>query len=508
MSASQGTSVPGTAVPIPTFTANGFIVPAQSAIVTGLNSDWNAAFGGNLNLAPNTPQGQLIASQAAIIGAANDQMVDLFNQLDPLKATGIVQDAIGEIYFIQRLPAQATGITVTCGGGQGVVIPENAYVVDTSNNVYFNTTQGTIGSNGTVSLIFQAVDTGPIPVPATVTIYSTVPSWDSAAVTSGVIGNNAESTTQFELRRQQSVSGNAQSTLSTIYAAVAAVPDVLELFVIDNPQPTTETIGGVTLPPNSLYVCVAGGYSETAVAQAIYGKKPVGVAYFPGNVSVNVEDPNPVYLVGTPPVYVGPVTPVLFENAIGAPICFSVVIFSPTLNSTVPSNYQTLIQAAIQAAFQGGIPSSPAATIGSIIFSNQPYIAAINALGAWAQVVSIAIGTAGPPSSPISASNVASYTGYISLNAGTPGTSGTALTVSGGVTGTIAVGMAVFGANVLPGTRIVSGSGSSWVVNNNQLVVSTTFANVTANQTAVSMQINWTPTLQNLDINVQLTSTP
>lgn len=494
----SGTKVPGTAVPIPSFTDRGFIVPQQSEIVTGINSDWNGAFGGNLNLAPNTPQGQLIASQAALLGALNDQMVAMFNGVDPMLASGIMQDAIGEIYFIQRLPAQATGITVDCGGGAGVVIPENAYVTDNNNNVYFNTSQGTIAPNGHVSLQFACTQTGPIPVPATVTIFTVVPQWNTAVVTAGVIGNNVERRTQFELRRSRSVSINGQSTLSTIYAVVAAVPEVLELFVIDNPQPTNTVIGGLTLPPNSIYVCVAGGFDPNAVAAAIYSKKPVGIPYFPGNTTVNVQDPNPIYIKnGT---YIGPFTPVVFETAIGAPVCFNVTIYSPSVNSTVPSDAATQVGQAIQNAFTGvDPPGSIAASIGSIIFASQPYITAINDLGSWAQVVSISVGVGLLGTINAGAGNIAAFTGSIA---------GTTLTVSGGVTGTIAIGMFVFGANVLPGTIINSGSGSTWVVSTSQTVTSTALTTVSANLTAVSMQINWVPTLQNADVNLTLTSVP
>ena len=50
--------------------------------------------------------------------------------------------------------------------------------------------------------------------------------------------------------------------------------------------------------------------------------------------------------------------------------------------------------------------------------------------------------------------------------------SGTALTVSG-VTGTIAIGQNVLGANVQPGTQVTGGSGSSWTVSPSQTVAST-----------------------------------
>lgn len=61
----------------------------------------------------------------------------------------------------------------------------------------------------------------------------------------------------------------------------------------------------------------------------------------------------------------------------------------------------------------------------------------------------------------------ASFTGSIS---------GTTLTVSGAVTGTIAAGQVLSGTGVATGTTIVSGAGTSWVVSTSQTVSSTTLA--------------------------------
>lgn len=55
----------------------------------------------------------------------------------------------------------------------------------------------------------------------------------------------------------------------------------------------------------------------------------------------------------------------------------------------------------------------------------------------------------------------ASFTGYIS---------GTTLTVVGSVTGTITTNQYVSGAGIAPGTKIVSGSGTSWTVDTSQTV--------------------------------------
>ena len=82
-----------TNVPPPAFGNTGFVAPAESAILAGVQADWNSAFGGYLNPALETAQGQLATSEAAVIGQANAQFLALANGVDPAYASGRLQDA-------------------------------------------------------------------------------------------------------------------------------------------------------------------------------------------------------------------------------------------------------------------------------------------------------------------------------------------------------------------------------------------------------------------------------
>ncbi|MCP1274821.1 hypothetical protein NKW43_14205 [Gluconobacter albidus] len=98
MSSSDAT----TSVPACSMTDAGFVAPSEPDILAGVQADINAALGGNVNPALNTPQGQLATSETAIIGDCNDQLLALFNGFDPRNATGRMQDALGYIYFMTR----------------------------------------------------------------------------------------------------------------------------------------------------------------------------------------------------------------------------------------------------------------------------------------------------------------------------------------------------------------------------------------------------------------------
>ena len=463
-----------TSVPTISFTANGFVVPAQADIVTGLEADWNAAFNGNLDFSiPSAPQSQLTVSQGAILGDMDDQLVLLFNSVDPAYAFGRMQDAVARIYFLERLPAQSTILEVACTGLVGVIIPIGALIVDPNGNIYFCTGQITLASNGTGTATFAAQATGPTPVPATVTIYQAISGWDTVAVSSGAVGNAVESRAAFEARREATVAANGAGFLPTIRGIVLKVPGVLDAYVTENDTAAPVTVGGVTLGANSLYVCVAGGASAD-IANAIWSKKNPGCAYT-GNTTVVVQDTNSGY---APPY---PSYNVSFQIPVAAPIAFNVRIVN---SSQVPATAQAQIANAVQSGFTGA-DGGVRAQIGATLYASR-YYADVAALGAWAQIISIKIGNGAAPD--------ASFTGAIS---------GTTLTASS-VTGTISIGAAVFGAGVAPGTIITAGVSSPFTVNTSQTVISTAMTSVTAASDDVALQINWLPTLQNADVNVIL----
>jgi hypothetical protein len=371
-----------TAVPPPTFGPTGFIAPTEASILAGVQADQNLAFGGNLNLGLNTPQGQLAQSLTAIIGDCNNQFLALTQGVDPSYASGRMQDAIGRIYFMTRNPAQSTVVTATCVGLFGTVIPIGAKAQDQGGNIYLCTQTGAIPASGTVDLTFAAQSTGPLACPAGYlnAIYQAIPGWDRVGnASAGVLGNVVESRSDFEYRRAASVALNAQGSLPSVLGAVFQVPGVLDAYVTENVTPVSANVGGITLVPNSIYVCVYGG-NATAVAQAIWNKKSPGCNYT-GNTTVYIQDSSSGYSAPYPTY------PVTFQTPTATPVLFNVAMQN---NANVPANAIALIQAAITAAFTGTDGGSRA-RIGSTLFASRFY-AGIASLGPWAFIYSVQIG--------------------------------------------------------------------------------------------------------------------
>jgi uncharacterized phage protein gp47/JayE len=125
-----------TAVPSVTFSATGIAVPDEIDILNGRLTDLDTAMGGGMSKSLTTPQGQIAMSDTAIIGDKNDNLAWLVNQINPDFAEGRMQDAIGQIYFIDRIAAIGTTVTATCTGLVGTVIPANSIAQDSSGYLY------------------------------------------------------------------------------------------------------------------------------------------------------------------------------------------------------------------------------------------------------------------------------------------------------------------------------------------------------------------------------------
>lgn len=259
----MSTPTPTTNVPAITWNNGVPTVPTEQQILTGRAADFTAAFGAGLNINPTTPQGQVIASDTAIIGDSNSQIAFVASMVDPNNAAGPWQDAIGSIYFLERIAAAGSVVTCTCIGGVEVTIPAGALMQDPSGYLWAATGAIEIGSNGQGSGTFQCQTQGPIALAGgiTCTIYSSVSGWDRVVTAAAAAeGRLVESRAQFENRRRNSVAINSHGTPQTIEANLLAVPNVLSCAVLDNPTNGTVDVGPTSYPlvAHSLVASVYG----------------------------------------------------------------------------------------------------------------------------------------------------------------------------------------------------------------------------------------------------------
>ncbi len=469
-----------TAVPPIIFGDKGPVAPTEAAILAGVQQDINVALGGGVNPGLKTPQGQIASTATAIIGDKNASIIWVANGVDPALNSGRMQDAIGRIYFMQRIPGQPSVQACICGGLVEVAIPVGALAVDRSNNLLWICQEaGTIPVSGTITLQFACINFGPTPGPAALEIAQTVFGWDTIVpVGDAVLGRLVESPAEFEARRAASVAANAVSILDAILGRVLAVTGVLDAYAVENDESLPKLVGGVILGPHSMYVAVLGGDPQT-VANVIWNRKAPGCSYN-GNTTLTVQDPNPQYV---PPV---PSYRVSYETPFVVNVGMLVVLKT---NAAIPSTALAQIQTAIIAAFAGA-DGGTRAKIGSTVFASR-YYATVKLLGSWAQIIDIQIGYA---------SRAARIMASIA---------GTTMTVTA-VAGNLAPGQVLNDAGLLAsGTTIVgqltgvTGQTGTYSVSTPQAVSSEAMT-ATELVNDITMNINQAPSIAAADIQLAL----
>lgn len=360
---SNTTNVPGI-----NWLPTGPVAPQESAVLSGTQQDINAAFGGNLNMTQlTTPQNQIASSNAAIIQDKNADMVYLANQMDPNNASGKFQDAIGRIYFMERIAGTPTTVQLLCVGEFTTPIPVGAKVQDTSGNFYVCQQAGTIPISGQITLPFACVNIGPTACPANTVIYivSGIAGWDTVDnPLAGAVGSNVESRAAFEYRRQQQVAIGAWGSITSVAAAVFDVDNVIDVFAYENITNATVNYGTTNYPvvAHSIYIAAVGG-APTDIANAMFQKKSPG-CNMNGNTTVTITDasflpPQPSYTY-------------TYNIPTNTAFAFAVQIQN---NSNLPANIVTLVQNAIVASFTGADGSQRART-GSTVLAGKYYAAA------------------------------------------------------------------------------------------------------------------------------------
>lgn len=292
-----------TNVPTIQFTPQGLILPTERDILQGVMADFNAAFGGELSQNLETPQGQLASSIAAIIADKNNQIAWLVNNIDPTYSDGIMQDAIGKIYFIKRKGQINSTATCQFIGLPGTTIPKGLLLKDTANNEWVVDDERSILETGVVDVQVTAKGIYGAKANTITQIYQSIVGLDRVTNPQDAIqGSDKESRQDFAERYKKSVAKNSKGTPESVYSNIAELDGVSDVYVVDNPKGEAVRVGvtNYTLKPHSLYVAVVGG-DPKEIGKTILTYAGNGCD-FNGNTEVTLYDdmylePKPSYTI-------------------------------------------------------------------------------------------------------------------------------------------------------------------------------------------------------------------
>lgn len=285
-------------------TDQGIIAPPVQEVKRGWWDIFTKAFGSDLNKTEKSPQGQLVVSLTAVTQDERDAMIQQLNQFDPRYAKGIYQDALGQIYFIDRQENTYSIAPVYLYGLVGVVVPKGFRLSDQSGNFWEILSSVVINPSGVVEATVQAVEAGVIEAaPNTITNIVTALSGldrvtNPSAAIAGLTTENAEN---FEARRVESVAANSKNTDASVRGAIANLQGVVDVWVKSNNTDESVVFGETkySVTRNTILISVVGGSDYDIAWQALV-KAGTGCS-FAGNTQVKVYDNDT--LAVSPPDY-------------------------------------------------------------------------------------------------------------------------------------------------------------------------------------------------------------
>lgn len=279
--------------------ANGLQLNTQAELVADLEAKYKAIYGNDINIDPDTPDGQQILIYAQSNLDVLDLIRNVYDQFDPDQATGRTLDARLAINGIERKGATKTITPITISVDQALTLygldqtTEEVFTVadDEGNNFKL---QGTVSfpSAGDYQVDFEAEFEGAIQtLPNTITNQVTIVLGVTAvnnptqATTNGV---DEESDPEARERRRKSVSIGSQGYLEGLFGALNNLDNMNEAQVYENDSSSVNQYG---MPPHSIWVVTDGTALNSDIANTIYRKRNAG-ATMVGDTTFNITQVN------------------------------------------------------------------------------------------------------------------------------------------------------------------------------------------------------------------------
>lgn len=273
--------------------ATGVIVPDTSDILAQVQSEWRTAYGQDLSVSADTPQGVQISGETAARVGVIENNAAVANQLNPRQAGGPFLDAICALMSLYRILAVATrSPAVLLSGVARTPVPAGAKFQTEAGDIFASAGNVILNDAGQATVDFIAVQTGPVPIAlgAAVRPIDTIFGWETATITHDpVIGNDEQSDPSLLALRETTLANQGISSVDAQISNVAILPGVKSSTFRENLTDADVVIDGIAVGKRSVWNCVDGG-TDLAIATALLAAKTSGSGWTGADV-VNVQDP-------------------------------------------------------------------------------------------------------------------------------------------------------------------------------------------------------------------------
>jgi hypothetical protein len=255
--------------------ATGIHAPAYGEILNFLTGQFQAIYGADIVVDPDSQDGQLIGIFALAIADANNAAIAVYNSFSPSTAQGIGLSSMVKINGMARqLPTNSVA-TLLLFGTAGTVIT-NGLVQDTPGNNWALPPSVTIPPEGQIFVTATCQTLGDVTAaPGDITrIYTVTRGWQSAINQEAATpGAPVESDAELRVRQSQSTAIPALTVLEGIVGAVMTVPGVRACVPYENDTDVADPV--TTLPEHSIAMVVQGG-DAVEICRTILRKKTPG----------------------------------------------------------------------------------------------------------------------------------------------------------------------------------------------------------------------------------------
>lgn len=337
-------------------TNTGVIVPDTAQIQTEVQDEYRQAFGSDLVVSPETPQGVLIVTETLARDGVVRNNANLANQINPNLAEGTFLDAICALTGLERTQGTRSYISaVALTGVPSTVIPAGVQARTNLDELFESIESVVLDSNGNATVDFQSLELGPIgALPNSLTqIITGVLGWETVNNPNGaVLGTTEQSDQALRVQRRRTLALQGVALPEAIVSALYVTEGVRSLVFRENVTNITRLIDGVALAPHSMYVCVQGG-ADVDVAAAILANKSLGCD-MNGNTTVNIIEPAS-----------GQSYPVKFSRPVEIPVLIRVTV---RVDQSL-QDPQTAVRNAILAYANGEIDGETGFVVGAPVSS-------------------------------------------------------------------------------------------------------------------------------------------
>ncbi len=267
----------------------GFKRKPKTVILEELKSLMKAKFGQDLDVDPESPEGQMLSVIADAVDPLWEVAEHSYNAYNPTGATGVTLENLALLNSITRKEATSTTVDVTWTGTNGVNIPAGTVVSTDSSltggvSYKFTILESGIVTAGTVILQAEAIEKGAIQIPINSVILMDNPITGITSITNieaGNAGRNLETDPELRSRRTSQVAISATATVDAIRSNILNIDTVISTKVYENDTAISVDYDGVTVPPHAIKAIIQG--SETAeeklaIGQIMFERKCPGIS--------------------------------------------------------------------------------------------------------------------------------------------------------------------------------------------------------------------------------------